>query len=458
MDFKRNILKVFSANFLSLISGITIGFIVPAILSVEEYGTLKTFTFYIGYITIFHLGLVDGLYIKYGGKTNGDICLEELKSEYNVLMIIEIIFTSIILGISIINCNIMVFILALCIFPINMVSFHKQFYQAIGEFDRYAKIMNLYTLIYLVLNILLAVVFKEKNYIYYCLTTLISNVIILIISEIKFRRKIKGVKAKYNKKIINHIKIGFLIMIGNFAVSLFYAIDRWIIKGFYSMEEFAYYSFAVSILNMANIVIVAISAIFYNYLCKNKDKSDIRNIKNILIIIASIASFGYFVFAFIIRNILMKYIPALNVIAISFAAYPYIIVINSLYINFYKTGNDKRKYVKVVLLMTLIALVYNLIAVLLYRNIESIAFATTMSFITWYIYSMKDFKFLKCNLKEIIFLVIITISFLALSHSSNLLFSGTAYVAIVICCSVLLYRNETKFLKKELLKVIRGKK
>ena len=42
-----------------------------------------------------------------------------------------------------------------------------------------------------------------------------------------------------------------------------------------------------------------------------------------------------------------------------------------MYINFYKTGNDKRKYVKVVLLMTLIALVYNLIAVLLYRNIES---------------------------------------------------------------------------------------
>lgn len=68
MNLKKSIFKVFSANFLQLISSLVVGFIVPAILSIEGYAELKTYTLFISYIGLFHLGFLDGLYIKYGGK------------------------------------------------------------------------------------------------------------------------------------------------------------------------------------------------------------------------------------------------------------------------------------------------------------------------------------------------------------------------------------------------------
>ena len=55
MNLKRNILRIFSANFLTMISGILLGFVVPAVLSVDSYAYFKTYTFYISYIGLLHL-------------------------------------------------------------------------------------------------------------------------------------------------------------------------------------------------------------------------------------------------------------------------------------------------------------------------------------------------------------------------------------------------------------------
>ena len=68
MNLRNNIIKIFSVNFLSMISSIVIGFIVPAVLSIEAYSNVKTYAFYISYVGCLHLGFVDGMYMKYGGK------------------------------------------------------------------------------------------------------------------------------------------------------------------------------------------------------------------------------------------------------------------------------------------------------------------------------------------------------------------------------------------------------
>ena len=44
------------------------GFFLPKYLSVESYADYKIFILYISYVGILHLGYVDGVYIKYGGK------------------------------------------------------------------------------------------------------------------------------------------------------------------------------------------------------------------------------------------------------------------------------------------------------------------------------------------------------------------------------------------------------
>ena len=91
MNLKKAVIKVFSANFLQLISSLIVGFIVPIILSIEGYANLKTYTLYISYIAFLNLGFIDGLYIKYGGKKIENIDKRILKGEHNFLFVFQLI-------------------------------------------------------------------------------------------------------------------------------------------------------------------------------------------------------------------------------------------------------------------------------------------------------------------------------------------------------------------------------
>lgn len=82
MNLKKGIIRVFSANLLQVISAILVGFFVPSILSINDYSYLKTYTFYIGYIGLLHLGFVDGMYIRYGGRKIEELDTETIVSEH----------------------------------------------------------------------------------------------------------------------------------------------------------------------------------------------------------------------------------------------------------------------------------------------------------------------------------------------------------------------------------------
>ncbi len=442
MNLKKNILRIFSANFLTMISGILIGFVVPAVLSVDSYAYLKTYTFYISYIGFLHLGFVDGMYIKYGGKELLDLDKSEFKLEHRIFILFQIIITIICLGISFFKKDVILFLFSLSIIPINTFAFFSLFYQSVGEFKKYANITYVYTIIYLFLNVLLAIVFRSKNYILYCITSIIANGIVFIYLELKYIVQFKDVKAKYDSKVWNNIKVGFFILLGNLSVMMFYAIDRWFIKLFYKVNDFAYYSFAISMLNIINLLISSISIAFYNYLSKDENVEKIKKLKDYFLILGVFASLGYFVFAGIVNIILKKYIPSLNIIAVSFAAYPYMIVINALYVNLYKARKDEKRYFKVVVMMVLISVVYNTIAMLLDKNPVAIAIATTISFITWYLYSSRDFKYLKSTKREIIYLFINTGSFLILSNFFNWTLGGILYFIITVISTLIIFKKD----------------
>lgn len=453
MSIKNNIMRVFSANFLVMISGILIGFIVPAVLSIEAYSYVKTYALYISYIGFLHFGFTDGMYIKYGGRNINEIDQAEYKAEHTIFTILEILMTIIFIIFGILSKDIIIFLMGLSILPINTVSFHKFFYQAIGEFKEYTKITYSYTLIYLFLNILLAIWLKSEDYVYYCITSILANGIVYIIMELRFYKNFKNIKGKYNLSILKNFKVGFVILIANLSVILFYAIDRWFVKIFLDVNSFAYYSFAVSMLNIINVLINSVSITFFNYLSKEKKEEKIIKMKKYFILLGGLSSAAYFALAGIVSIFLPKYVPALSIISISFASFPYMIVINALYINLYKTKENEKKYLRVVVLMFIISIIYNIIAVILWKDSRSIAIATMLSFITWYFYSTKDFRYLKSNIKEISFITITTIVFLLLSNTLSWIVGGIGYLISLYIILLIFYRKDLREFKQ----IINGK-
>jgi len=453
MQLKKDLFKVFSSNFINLVIGIITGFLVPAFLSLDQYAFLKTFTLYIGYVGIIHFGFIDGIYLKYGGKFENEIDNQKLKGEHKFLIVFQLIVTifTCIMGFVLDDKILIAF--SICILPMNMQTFFKFIYQALGEFDIYSKIMVLTPILLLFVNLFNIFILKIDNFWPFVIGHILTYYVVFIGLEIYFLSKYEGIFYTIDyTEIKEHFKIGSFIMIANLSSKFFYSIDRWFVKFTLSIEDFAFYSFAISMMAVIKVLINSVTMTLYPYLARTQDKFKINKIKKYFLIIGTLSSGGYFVFVFIVNYFLPKYIPSLNVISILFAGYPAIIVINALYINLYKAQKREKKYASAVFKMLLVTTLLNFAAILIYKSNFSIAIATTISFYIWYLYSSKDFPDLKIDIKEKIYLVMFFITFLITSSYLNWWNGLFVYYIAIILINYLFYKDEAKVLIKDLLK------
>ncbi|MBZ4650932.1 polysaccharide biosynthesis protein [Thermosipho sp. (in: thermotogales)] len=453
MQLKKDLFKVFSSNFINLVIGIITGFLVPAFLSLDQYAFLKTFTLYIGYVGIIHFGFIDGIYLKYGGKFENEIDNQKLKGEHKFLIVFQLIVTifTFIMGFVLDDKILIAF--SICILPMNMQTFFKFIYQALGEFDIYSKIMVLTPILLLFVNLFNIFILKIDNFWPFVIGHIITYYVVFIGLEIYFLSKYEGIFYTIDyTEIKEHFKIGSFIMIANLSSKFFYSIDRWFVKFTLSIEDFAFYSFAISMMGVIKVLINSVTMTLYPYLARTQDKFKINKIKKYFLIIGTLSSGGYFIFVFIVNYFLPKYIPSLNVISILFAGYPAIIVINALYINLYKAQKREKKYASAVFKMLLVTTLLNFAAILIYKSNFSIAIATTISFYIWYLYSSKDFPYLKIDIKEKLYLIMFFITFLITSNYLNWWNGLLVYYIIIILINYLFYKYEAKALIKDLLK------
>lgn len=454
MSLKKTIFKVFTTNVLQLVSSIVVGFVVPAILSIESYASFKTYTLYLSYIGLLHFGYIDGLFIKYGGKDKNSLNYETLKREHDFLLLMELLVTIVLIIFGIFRQDIVIFLFGITIIPYMLQAFHRYISQATGDFSKYSWIMNLYTLSYAIMNILLAMILKNTNYIYYCLTTIIANLISLLFFEIYFVKKTRKYKFQINHDGLKIIKTGFYIMLGNLSVMGILGIDKWFVKLFFETDDFAYYSFAISMMNIINVLVNAISITFYSYLFKNNNKKKINMLKSDLIVLGAIACSAYFPLSFLVTNFLPKYIPSLSIISITFSIFPYMILINALYVNLYKVNKNEKKYFKVVISMLIIAIIYNT-AALFFKSTNAIALATLLTLFTWYVYSSVDLKKIKLKVSDIVYPIVLSVVFLLCSHYLDWIIGLFIYMITFLILTYICNRNVVYSIKEIILKKLK---
>ena len=119
--------------------------------------------------------------------------------------------------------------------------------------------------------------------------------------------------------LLQDIKSGFLLMIGNFSNILLSSMDRWFVKTMMDSEQFAYYSFAVSMEGFLNIAITPITTTMYNYFCNNLEKKDVIYVRKYVMIFGTIIAIAAFPAKFVIEIFLPGYLGAVRVLFILFA-------------------------------------------------------------------------------------------------------------------------------------------
>ena len=405
MNIKKSLRVIFVECF-GILIGILSGLVIPKVFDIQSYSYLKTFTLYITYAGMLHFGFSDGMYLILGGKDITDIKKEKIKGYFYVMLKIVMVTVAILFIVSIFFIKDMAFrYFVFYILPFQVVLFVSLLYRATGEFNKYVVVRIAQNIVNLAS--ILAVILIIKSPILYMQIQVIGNIVLAIVTGTLIILSTKKTEKIERSEIKSITSMGFTIMIANTVSLLFVTLDRWFVKIKFTDSDFAFYSFAVSMLSLFIVLINSITVLFYPYLARNKgDAKVVSNVKKYIILICSFAPAGYFVLEFIVKNFLKQYIPSLEVLGILIIGIPFMTLTNVLYANLYKVGMRGKEYLIVASKMVVLAFILNAFATYVLKDPVMIAYATLVTLVVWYVYSSLDFKGLEIHKNEIIHFIV----------------------------------------------------
>lgn len=437
---KKGLVYVFIANAITLVLSLLTGFVLPKMLSVETYARIKDFSLYTSYIGVLHLGYLDGLYLTYGGKKLTDISNQEMSICRTNTFLLQALLS---VGFAIVGVLLrepLVFIFAFCLIPENVATLYKNLYQATGEFGRYSSILNVKSVMTLICYVVLLFIVRTDNYIPYVLVYLFLMIIMWIGLEREIRGRF-GFRLHFEASMQNlkeNISSGLILMLGNFSSTLMTSLDRWFVKLLLLTEDFAYYSFAVSMETLINTFIVPVTTTLYNYLCQVTDILRIKKIKTVCLIFSLYMISSAFPAKFILEYFLTKYRESIMVMFILFSTQVLYMIIKGVYINVYKARKQQRMYLKQLVIIIALGAVFNTLFYLWMGNNEGIAFGTLCSVVCWYVICMRSVPELNASFSENLLMALGIVIFLLCGYFFNSIVGFVIYITIVtILCFVL---------------------
>lgn len=447
MSLIKDVKKLSIVAILSILVGVIQSFLVPKIISVVHYGQFKEFTLIASYLSILSFGFTDGIYIKYGGKKYKDFEGNSLIGESRFFIFTQFIIFFSILVFGLFNKSYTIIALSLLGFSQNSILLMKNFLKAIGEFKKFSLITNLESTLKLTLLILI-LLFVKKPSVNLLIFGLVLPYIILVFV---FMPKAFKLLFSNNKIKIIDIKscysLGLFIMIGNLMNNLFFTIDRWFVLGYFDEVNFAYYSFASSLITLVFVFITYIAYTFYPKLSKNpNDFILLEKIKKNILIFSSFFLSSFFILKIIVEKFLYKYLYALEIIKILFLCIPAMAIILSIYVNLYKASKQTKKYISTVFIMLIIAAVLNFISLLIFKDILYIAVSTTVSYYIWLLYSSRHFKAVKLIFKDYIFIAINLMVLWYISTFDYILIDFIIYLLFVFILNYIFFNEEMKII------------
>lgn len=453
---KKGIFYVFVANVINMIISLFSGFVLPKFLSIETYADIKLFQLYITYIGILHLGFSDGMYLRLGGKSLDNIDKKEVYKEFSTFKLFQLFVSFIAIIISVLLKNSVLIAISIVILPINISNYIRNLYNASGQFRRYSFYTNINTILLFLLNLTLLFIIKTNNSNTYLISYVIMYLVYWLFVEYENSKIFGRGKLCFEKKyFIEDIKSGFVLMFGNFCNVIFTSIDRIFVQYLLGKIKFAYYSFAVSIENLLNVFITPISTVMFNYFCNNKEKEKVIKVKKNVMIFAIFVISLIFGAKFIVEFWLKEYKNSLVILFLLVAAQYISIIIRCIHINLYKAFKQQNRYFFIMVIIVILSLILNTIGYFLLKNEISIAIATFITNIIWFVVGEIEFKKFRLNFKDYLLIFLEVCIFLICGLCFNSISGFIIYIIFSIILNIVFEKKDFFEIIKTLFKVLK---
>ncbi len=397
---KREKIDIFLSilvNFFTLLVSVLVGFYIPKYMSVETFANYRTYCLYAGYVGFFHLGFINGVYLKYGSFDYDELPKRRFRAYTRILFVSQIVFQIILIGILFWFKGTTILISPFFFVIIFIFLSNVNIYFLL--IDQFTKRFRLDMLIQLLQSVLMGLGFvillicKVDNYIPFLLVILLENIISLIILCSFNKELIWGGGVDYKgifKDVGERVANGFFVMLGEFLGIFVVTIDVLIVNLFMSVMDFSIYSFAYSIIAFLFQLSSVIAKFVFPYLKrtseeKRKDLYD-KMKSYVLLYSAIIAGLSLFI-CYLIPLFIPQYKDSILIIRILGILILFRGIQELVCSNYFKVLDEVKSFTKVYMVALLIALVTDAVAFLMFHSMIAIAVASVCTFAIWFLIS-----------------------------------------------------------------------
>lgn len=419
----KDIFKVLVNNVISLLSGIMIGFVIPKIMGYEDYGYYKTFSLYYCYSSLLSFGIVDGVYLKYGGQKLSEINPSKIRA----VVLFVAVSQAILSGTGILVSSLfaqqttygLVFVFVFLYgFLLNLKLLISNLFQATKEFTFPAVVDSANNILNIVCIGILYLLYKNVPechiyFWYYCLIEVCVLGIDTLCFLIALRKKRVWTQNRQSFKstwgdIVEYASLGFPLMIANLTSTFIMTVDKQVVSIFYPVENsniFSIFSFAYSILALITTATNAVSTVLFPYMT-GKDTSKLNSFfpkaNTFILIFVSFACLIYFFLQWFVGAFLPKYNDSLIYLRTILPGLVIGCSVTVLMHNYYKTYKIEKVYFYQSLVILALAIATDLLTYYFYmlpkdpNNPVWLTVASDVTLLVWYIicegYLIKRFK------------------------------------------------------------------
>lgn len=462
----KNISKIVFTNIISLLSGILVGFLLPKMIGVSDYGYYKTFTLYAGYVGLLHFGFIDGIYLKFGGNNYNELDYCSFRFYTRLLLLVELFLSFVGLSISFAflrgDLQYIFLFVSLYIVGHNMMTYFQYISQITGRFTELS-IINIVNSFLIMSSI--AVVFIQykisgqmQNYklflaLYSSIPFVLDAVYVVAYRKIVFgKSKVKSSLFFESWKLV---LLGVPLMVANLCSSLILSIDRQFVNILFDNETYAVYAFAYNMLALITTAISAVSIVIYPMMKRMKEGHifEIYNkISAVLIVFVFACLIVYFPLKWFIPTFLPAYTGSLPIFRIILPGLALSSTISIIMHNCYKTeGREKLFFLKTLLILA-ISIVFNTIAYLIFKTTMAISIVSIAALVIWYL--LVERYFIVSHgvkwIRNFLYSASLMAGFYLITIINSWWLSMVAYFAYYLAITFFVYKNEIfSFLKKK---------
>lgn len=460
--FLNNLKFAFIAQSVSILFSLIMYLILPKIIGVINYSYWQLFLFYTNYSGFFHLGLVDGIYLKLGGREYKELNYKRIGSQFKIMFFFHMLI-AIVCAIAfccsdleeervfVILCTIL-YIVIYCIE--NFLGFVLQ---AVNLTKKYSIAVIIEKIVCLIGTGLLLInrIESFKWYVSLYVFSKFFNIIYLIISskEIVFC-EFENLK-KVLKEMRKNISIGSVLMFSGIASSLIIGCGRMIIDGIWGIEKFGKVSFSISMINMVLLFIRQVSMVLFPALreIEENERKRIYNFsKSILYIMLPMIFIAYIPGKEILELWLPQYAESLQILAITLPICIFDAKMQILGNTYFKVLRKENILLKVNVGVMIISFALSLFMGMVWNSMIAIVivmvFCIALRSIISEIYLDRYYRNnIRETLKSILLETCITILFMYISYNYNNIIAFIIIVSVYVIYLIINYKDTGRLIK-----------